>query len=101
MAGGRPALCALPQGLWPAGRAPQKQPRSQPPWAQVINEELAPASRRGGWLNTLYQTVRCRCPAERIPQYLVVDVAGLDIGGSVRLRELQLPPDVLVVEKVG
>ena len=66
---------------------------------QVAGLELSPGARRGGWINTLFPAVRCRCPGGSIPPYLEVDVSGLNIGDSVRLEDLQLPPGVHVLEK--
>jgi len=55
------------------------------------NEEASPGLKRGGALNIALHEVQLEVPAEAIPEELVVDLTGLDIGDSVRASDLKLP----------
>jgi large subunit ribosomal protein L25 len=58
------------------------------------NQETSPGIKRGGALNAVRHDVELWAPADQIPEELVVDLAGLDIGDTVRISALQLPPGV-------
>lgn len=55
------------------------------------NHELAPGIKRGGSLNTVRHDVEILVRADAIPEELVVDLTGLDIGDTVRASALNLP----------
>lgn len=55
------------------------------------NHELAPGIKRGGSLNTVRHDVELLVPASAIPEELVVDLTGLEIGDTVRASALNLP----------
>ncbi|MDQ0327514.1 large subunit ribosomal protein L25 [Rhodopseudomonas julia] len=59
-----------------------------------INEEEAPGLTRGGVLNVVRHTVEVHVPADQIPENLVADLAGLDIGDSVHISNIALPEGV-------
>ena len=59
-----------------------------------INQEQSPGLKRGGVLNIVHHTVDLTCPAEQIPEHIVVDLAGLDIGDSVHISAIVLPEGV-------
>ena len=63
-----------------------------------IGEEGAPGVKAGGVVTHQMTTVEVSCPAGKLPEYLEVDVSGLDIGDSVHLSEVKLPEGVEVVE---
>src|SRR5579875_2007084 len=48
-----------------------------------INQEASVGLRRGGILNIVRRGIALDCPVERIPDRIVVDLAGLDIGDSI------------------
>ena len=50
-----------------------------------INEETAPGIKRGGVLNVVRHEVEFTCPATAIPEYIEVDLAGMDIGDSAHI----------------
>jgi large subunit ribosomal protein L25 len=60
------------------------------------NQEASPGLKRGGALNVNLHEVELLAPADAIPEELVVDLTGLDIGDSVRTSDLQLPERVQV-----
>jgi large subunit ribosomal protein L25 len=57
-----------------------------------INQERSPGLRRGGILNIVRHGVELRCVADAIPERLIVDLEGLDIGDSVHISRVTLPP---------
>jgi large subunit ribosomal protein L25 len=59
-----------------------------------INEELSPGLKRGGVLNIVHHTLDLSCPAESIPDSIVVDLTGLDVGDSVHIDAITLPEGV-------
>lgn len=60
----------------------------------VINEDDSPGLERGGVLNFVRHTIELSCPADAIPEYVEIDVSGLDIGDSLHISEVTLPERV-------
>ena len=61
---------------------------------KFINNEKSPGLKRGGVLNIVRRKVELRCPTENIPNELVVDLDGLDIGASIKISSVNLPENV-------
>ena len=61
---------------------------------QVINEDKAPGLKAGGVLNIVAHEIDVNCPADAIPDHIVVDLTGLNIGDSVHLSSIVLPEGV-------
>ncbi|MEQ9246801.1 MAG: 50S ribosomal protein L25/general stress protein Ctc [Nitratireductor sp.] len=59
-----------------------------------INEETAPGIKRGGVLNIVRHEVEFTCPATAIPEYIEVDLDGMDIGDSAHISAVKLPEGV-------
>ena len=55
------------------------------------NEELSPGMKRGGALTIALHEVQLEVPADSIPEELVADLTGLDVGDSIRAADLKLP----------
>ena len=55
------------------------------------NHELAPGIKRGGALNIVRHDVEILVAADSIPEELVIDLTGLEIGDTVRASALPLP----------
>jgi len=58
------------------------------------HQDEAPGIKRGGTLNVVLHDVPVSCPADQIPEELVIDLTGLDIGASVRVSDLTFPDNV-------
>ena len=58
------------------------------------HQDEAPGIKRGGTLNVVLHDVPVSCPADQIPEELVIDLTGLDIGASVRVSDLTFPENV-------
>ena len=52
---------------------------------KFINHPDSPGLKRGGVLNIVRRKVELRCPAETIPDEIIVDLAGTDIGTSIKI----------------
>jgi large subunit ribosomal protein L25 len=61
---------------------------------QFINHEKSPGLKRGGVLNIVRRKVELRCPSEKIPKNLVIDLDGVDIGESFKISSINLDSDV-------
>jgi large subunit ribosomal protein L25 len=57
----------------------------------VKNEHASPGIKRGGVLNLVRHEIEFLCDPDNIPQQVVVDVTGLDIGGSIHIGSVELP----------
>jgi large subunit ribosomal protein L25 len=55
------------------------------------NHEASPGIKRGGTLNVNLHELELTVPADKIPEELVVDLTGLDIGDTIRAADIQLP----------
>ena len=62
---------------------------------QFINHEKSPGLKRGGVLNIVRRQVELRCPSEKIPENLVIDLDGVDIGESFKISSINLESDVV------
>lgn len=55
------------------------------------NHEASPGLKRGGTLNVAVHEVELMVPADQIPEELIADLTGLDIGDAVHSADLPLP----------
>ena len=62
---------------------------------QFINHEKSPGLKRGGVLNIVRRKVELRCPSEKIPESLVIDLEGVEIGESFKISSINLEIDVV------
>jgi large subunit ribosomal protein L25 len=62
---------------------------------QFINHEKSPGLKRGGVLNIVRRKVELRCPSEKIPENLIIDLDGVDIGESFKISSIDLDSDVV------
>ena len=60
-----------------------------------INHEKSPGLKRGGVLNIVRRKVELKCPSEKIPENLVIDLDGVDIGESFKISSISLDADVV------
>ncbi len=61
---------------------------------QFKNHADSPGLKRGGVLNIVRRKVELKCPAEKIPNDIIIDLTGLDIGTSIKISSVKLPEDV-------
>ena len=60
-----------------------------------INHEKSPGLKRGGVLNIVRRNVELKCPSEKIPENLILDLNGVDIGESFKISSVKLDPEVV------
>ena len=61
---------------------------------KFINHEKSPGLKRGGVLNIVRRKVELKCPSEKIPENLTIDLDGVDIGESFKISSIKLGSDV-------
>ena len=59
-----------------------------------INHEKSPGLKRGGVLNIVRRKVELKCPSEKIPENLTINLEGVDIGESFKISSVKLDSDV-------
>jgi len=59
-----------------------------------INDEKSRGIKRGGVLNIVRHQVEFTCPANAIPEFIEVNLAGTDIGDSIHISDVKLPAGV-------
>jgi large subunit ribosomal protein L25 len=55
------------------------------------NHEASPGLKRGGALNVVRHTIKLKVKANKIPEEIVVDLTGTDIGDSIHISSIGLP----------
>ena len=61
---------------------------------QFINHEVSPGLKRGGVLNIVRRKIELKCPSEKIPEAIIIDLDGIDIGESFKISSVKLEEDV-------
>ena len=59
-----------------------------------INHDKSPGLKRGGVLNIVRRKVELKCPSEKIPENLIIDLDGVDIGESFKISSVKLDSEV-------
>lgn len=62
---------------------------------KFTNHPDSPGLKRGGVLNIVRRKVELRCPAENIPDEIIIDLSGTDIGTSIKISSVKLPENVI------
>ena len=61
---------------------------------QFINHEKSPGLKRGGVLNIVRRKIELKCPSEKIPETITIDLDGIDIGESFKISSIKLEEGV-------
>ena len=61
---------------------------------QFINHEKSPGLKRGGVLNIVRRKVELKCPSEKIPESIIIDLDGIEIGESFKISSVKLEEGV-------
>ena len=61
---------------------------------QFLNHDASPGLKRGGTLNIVRHTIEVQSLPEAIPEYIRVDLTGLDINDAVHISAITLPEGV-------
>ena len=62
---------------------------------KFINHPESPGLKRGGVLNIVRRKVELKCPAENIPDDIIVDLTGTDIGTSIKISAIKLADNLV------
>ena len=60
-----------------------------------INHEKSPGLKRGGVLNIVRRKIELKCPSEKIPEKITLDLDGIDIGESFKISSVKLDDEVV------
>jgi large subunit ribosomal protein L25 len=60
-----------------------------------LNDEASPGIKRGGVLNIVRHEIPLICPAENIPEYIEIDLTGLEIGDAIHINDVKLPAGIV------
>ena len=63
-----------------------------------LNQETSVGAKKGGVVNHALVDIEVTCLPARLPEFIAVDLAKLDIGQSVHLSDVKVPPGVQIVE---
>ena len=64
---------------------------------RLINEDLCPGLRDGGILDMVRFRVQLNCSAVNIPEYIELDMEGIEMGSSAKISNVTLPEGVTPV----
>ena len=62
---------------------------------KFINHDKSPGLKKGAVLNTVRRKVELKCPAENIPNEIVVNLDNTKIGTSIKISSVKLPENVV------
>ena len=62
---------------------------------KFINSDKSPGLKKGGVLNIVRRKVQLKCPAENIPNEIVVDLNNTEINSSLKISSVKLPENVV------
>ena len=62
---------------------------------KFINSEKSPGLKKGGVLNIVRRKVELKCPAENIPDEIIVDLDNTEINTSLKISSVKLPEGVV------
>ena len=62
---------------------------------KFVNADKSPGLKKGGVLNIVRRKVELKCPAENIPNEIVVDLDNTEINTSLKISSVKLPESVV------
>jgi large subunit ribosomal protein L25 len=62
---------------------------------KFINHPDSPGLKRGGVMNIVRRKIELKCPAENIPDEIVIDLTGTDIGTSIKISSVKLQENIV------
>ena len=62
---------------------------------KFINSDKSPGLKKGGVLNIVRRKVKLKCPAENIPNEIIVDLDNTEINTSLKISSVKLPENVV------
>jgi large subunit ribosomal protein L25 len=62
---------------------------------QFKNHPESPGLKKGGVLNIVRRKVELKCPADKIPEDIIIDLTGTEIGTSIKISSVKLEEGVV------
>jgi large subunit ribosomal protein L25 len=62
-----------------------------------LGEDIAPGAKAGGVVSRVMNELEISCLPKHLPEYIEVDVSGLELDGMVSLADVSLPEGVAIV----
>ena len=62
---------------------------------KFINSDKSPGLKKGGVLNIVRRKIELKCPAENIPEEIVVDLNNTEINSSLKISSVKLPENII------
>ena len=62
---------------------------------KFVNADKSPGLKKGGVLNIVRRKVELKCPAENIPNEIIVDLDNTEINTSLKISSVKLPENVV------
>ncbi|GMH45813.1 hypothetical protein BSKO_13776 [Bryopsis sp. KO-2023] len=72
--------------------APRNRTLRVPVPIKVIGRDVAPGCKRGGFPLMIRRVLELKCPADKIPPFVELDVSGMDIKDKIFPEQMVLPP---------
>jgi large subunit ribosomal protein L25 len=57
----------------------------------VVHQDASPGIKRGGALNIVLHAIEMHVPADNIPEFVEVDLTGVDLNTSIHIHAIKLP----------
>jgi large subunit ribosomal protein L25 len=57
----------------------------------LVNHEASPGLKAGGVINMVHHEIEMMCSATDIPEYIEIDLTGIEIGDSIRMEKAKIP----------
>ncbi|OZB36898.1 MAG: 50S ribosomal protein L25/general stress protein Ctc [Halothiobacillus sp. 14-56-357] len=61
-----------------------------------LNKETSVGAKAGGIVNVILSEIEVDCTANKLPEFIEVDMKDLDIGGSIHLSQIKMPAGVRI-----
>lgn len=65
-----------------------------------VNEEKSPGKKAGGIISHLMVDIEISCLPKDLPEYIDVDIVDMNIGDTLHLSEIKLPPGVTLATPI-
>ena len=66
---------------------------------RIKGKEKSAAIKQGGVLNLVFRSLPCRVEKDKIPPYIEIDITEMEVGLTLRLRDIKLPDGVKLLTK--
>jgi len=69
---------------------------------RIKGKEKSSVTKQGGVINLVFRSLPCRVEKDKIPPYIEIDITEMQVGTTLRLRDITLPDGVkLLIKDLG